>query len=108
MMRLSFSSRAVSIRIGTVDPARMARGEIEAVFARHHDVENEEIEFQAFELGARVRAVSAVRDPVTFAEQKARQQRADAAIVVDDEQMRRVVGRIGRRHGGRGHAAATS
>ena len=27
--------------------------EIEAIFARHHDVENKQIEMKAFELGAR-------------------------------------------------------
>ena len=57
-MRLSFSSRAVSIRIGTADRVRMRAGKIESALARHHHIENEEIEFQAVELGAGVRAPS--------------------------------------------------
>jgi hypothetical protein len=39
-------------------------------------------------------------DTVTLTEQKSRQKRADAAVVVDYQQMRSIVGRIGgwRRH----------
>ena len=57
-MRLSAASRAVSIRIGTVDVGADGAREIEAVFARHHDVEDEQVEIQAFELGARLGARS--------------------------------------------------
>ena len=59
-MRLSAASRAVSIRIGTLGTAADRLGEIEAGFARHHHVEDQQIEAQAVELGARVAAVSAV------------------------------------------------
>ena len=90
-MRLSVSSRAVSIRIGTAERADRSR-EIEAVLARHHDVEDEQIETQAVELGARLRGVVGGGDAIAFGGQKAREQVADAAVVVDDEQMRRVVG----------------
>ena len=97
MIRLSFSSRAVSIRIGTARCGANAAGEIEAAFARHHHVEDEKIELQAGELGAGIERGFRRRDAVAFAQQKARQQRADAAIVVDDEKVRRIVGRILRR-----------
>ena len=59
-MRLSASPRAVSIRIGTVEDAAQRAREFEAGLARHHHVEDQEIEAQAFELGARIAAVSAV------------------------------------------------
>ena len=39
---------------------RIDLGEIETGFARHHDVEDEQIETQTFELGARIGRVSAV------------------------------------------------
>ena len=54
-MRLSASSRAVSIRIGTDDVLADRLREIEAGLARHHHVEDQEIEAQAAELGARLR-----------------------------------------------------
>ncbi len=93
MIRLSFSSRAVSIRIGTRRAGANGAGEIEAVLARHHDVEDQEIEFEAFELGSRLERSLGGRNTVALTEQKARQQRTDAAVVIDNEQMRRVVGR---------------
>ncbi len=77
----------------------MRAGEIEAVLARHHHVENEQIEAQAGELGARVGRGLGGGDAIAFAEQEARQQVANAAVVVDDQQMRRVVGGLARRFG---------
>src|SRR6185437_4492656 len=51
---------------------------------------------KAFELGARLARRFGGGDAIAFAEQKAREQRADAAVVVDDKQMRRIIGGIGR------------
>ena len=48
---------------------------------------------QAVELGARFGRIVGGGDAVAFGGEKARQQVADAPVVVDDEQMRRVVGR---------------
>ena len=50
--------------------------------------------FKPGKLGARVGCRIRSRDAVAFAEQEARQQRANAAVVIDDEKVRRVVGRI--------------
>jgi len=53
------------------------------------------------EMGAGVVGAHRRGDAVALAEKKAQQQRADTAVVVDDEQVRRVVGRIrgvSRRH----------
>ena len=66
--------------------------EIEAAFARHHHVEDQKIEAQAGELGARIRGVVGRRDPIAFRIEITRQQIADAPIIVDDKEMRRVDG----------------
>ena len=92
-MRLSFSSRAVSIRIGTAS-RRECAGQIEPVLARHHHIENQEIEIEPFELGPRFARRFGGGDPIAFAQEKAREQRADAAIVVDNKQMWGVIGGI--------------
>ena len=72
-------------------------GEIEAGFAGHHDVEDQQIEMQAEQLGAGVAGAHRGGDAIAFAGEKARQQIADAAVVVDQQQMRGVVGRLRRR-----------
>jgi hypothetical protein len=72
-------------------------GEIEAGFAGHHDVEDQQIEMQAEQLGAGVGGARRGGDAIALAGQKARQQIADAAVVVDQQQMRGVVGRLRRR-----------
>jgi hypothetical protein len=53
-MRLRASSRAVSMMIGTLEDARRSRASSKPVLARHHDVEDQQIEAQPFELGARI------------------------------------------------------
>ena len=75
-------------------------GELEAGLARHHHVEYEQVERQAFELGARVHGVVRRGDAIALGKQEARQQIADAPVVVDHEQMRRIVGKRDR---GSGH-----
>src|SRR6185437_10793261 len=59
---------------------------------------------QAVELGARVARTHGRGDAIAFAAQEARQQIADAAIVVDEEDVRRVVRGLGggRTRGSRG------
>ena len=79
-------------RRGCADEA----GEIEPGFTRHHHVEDQEIEMQAEQLGAGVAGAHRRGDAVAFAAEKARQQAADAAIVVDQQHMRGVVGRLRR------------
>ena len=68
-------------------------GEVEAALARHHHVEDQEIELQAVQLGARFDRGFGGGDAVALAVKIARQQIANAPVVVDDEQMRSVVGR---------------
>ena len=95
-MRLSASWRAVSITIGTARGLADEAGEIEAGLAGHHDVEDEQIEMQAGELGARVARAHRGGDAIALAAEEARQQIADAAVVVDQQEMRGVVGRLQR------------
>src|SRR3981081_43469 len=55
---------------------------------------------QAEQFGARVNGARRRGDAIAFAAEKARQQVADAAVVVDQQQMRGVVGRLQRRSHG--------
>ena len=73
-------------------PAQRSR-KIKAGFPGHHDIEDQEIEGKAVELGAGVGGVVRGGDAVAFAPQIARQQVADAAVVVDHQEMRGVVGK---------------
>src|SRR6185312_6498059 len=75
-------------------------------FAGHHDVEDQKVEMQTVELGAGIARARGCRDPVTLATEKARQEIADAAVVINQQQMRGVVGglrRGSRSHGCQGH-----
>ncbi len=74
--------------------------ELEAGLARHHHVEYEQIEREASKLGARIRRIVGRGDAIALAVQEAREQVADATVVVDHEQMRRIVGK---RERGLGH-----
>ncbi|MFT3878463.1 MAG: hypothetical protein QM703_02250 [Gemmatales bacterium] len=53
--------------IGTCDATPDRAREIEAGFARHHHVEDQQIEMQAFELGARIRRRLRGGDAIAFA-----------------------------------------
>ena len=66
--------------------------EVEAGLARHHHVEHEQVEGQAPELGARIARAVRRGDAIALAMQEAREQIADAAVVVDHEEVRGVVG----------------
>ncbi len=57
---------------------------------------------QAQQLRARIAGACGGGDAIAFAGEEARQQIADAAVVVDQQQMRRIVGRFCRRAGERG------
>ena len=91
-MRLSVSERAVSMRIGTLHRLAQALGELQPVLARHHHVDDEEIESQPGELPARLLGVAGAGHAKAVAAEIAREQVADARVVVDDEEVRRVVG----------------
>ena len=87
-MRSSGSARAVSIRIGTWEVSRNDFAKVEAGFARHHHVEHQQIEGQAVEFGAGFSGVLCRGDAITFPLEKARQQIANAPVIVDHQQMR--------------------
>ena len=86
-MRCSGSARAVSIRIGTCEFAPERAGEVEAGFMRHHHVENEQIEGEAAHGGARGGRIDGRGHAEAVLLQIAGEQVADAAVVVDDEDM---------------------
>jgi hypothetical protein len=78
-------------------------GEIETRLARHHDVEHDEVERKAAEPGARRRGVAGGGDAKTIFRQVALQQVAQPPVVVDDQDMRRLVAGLLGPRGGRGH-----
>ena len=63
-----------------------------AVLARHHHVDDEQIEGEAGEPLARFGGVAGDGDAEAVVAEVAREQHADALVVVDDEEVRRVVG----------------
>ena len=73
-------------------------GEIETGLTRHHHVENKQIETQADQLGARVGRGLGRADAIALAGEEARQQVTDAAVVIDYQQMRRIVRKRGGLH----------
>ena len=93
-MRLSFSSRAVSMRIGTADPARiaLARSKPFSPGIMTSRMRRSKLSPSSLALASRERFRSG--DAIALPDQKTRQQNADAAIVVNDEQVGRVVGRV--------------
>ena len=92
-MRCGASVRAVSIRIGTAEVRRSACGEFEPALARHHHVDDEEVEGEQRQLPARLRRRCRGGDAKAVRAEEALQQRADAHVVVDDEEVGRVVAR---------------
>ena len=94
-MRLSASSRAVSIRIGTLEDVRRSRAKSKPVSPGIITSRISRSKRRPVELGARLGRGLRGGDAIAFGQQEARQQVADAAVVVDHEQMRRVVGERG-------------
>jgi hypothetical protein len=66
--------------------------EFKAAFARHHDVEYQQIEIEPGKACPRIGRGFRRCHAVPFALQIARQQAADAPVVIDDQEMGRVVG----------------
>ncbi len=67
-------------------------GIVEAGLARHHHVEHEGVEHEALGLGPRLRGARGRRHPVAVLAQEAGEEIAQAPVVVDHEDVRRVVG----------------
>ena len=74
-------------------------GQREAAFAGHHDVEDDEIKTEPAHGGAGGGGVGGGRDTEAVFEQIARQQIADALVVVNYKHMRGVIGERLRRDG---------
>ena len=91
-MRCSGSACAVIMQIGNVGDRLELAGKIEAAFAGHHDVEDDDVEGEAAHGCARAGRIVRGRDAEALVEQVAGQQGANALVVVDDQDMRGVVG----------------
>ena len=63
------------------------RSEIEAVFARHHHVEDQAVEVDALDQGARLGGVGRSRDEEPLLGEEAVQEASEPRIVVDDQEM---------------------
>ena len=70
-------------------------GQLEAVLARHHHVEDQQVEVESFELGPGIGRAVGSGDAIAFSHQKPRQEIADAPVVIHDQKVRRVVGKGG-------------
>src|SRR5262249_4128448 len=68
--------------------------EIETGLTGHHHVEDQEIEMQADELCPSIGRTLRRGDTIALSYEKTRQQAADAAVVVDQQEVERIVGRL--------------
>ena len=68
-----------------------APAHLEAVQAREHDVEHDEVEGRLAEAGERLAAVGGLHDLVAVLAQREREQRLDRLLVVDEEDAGRVL-----------------
>src|SRR4029077_2992859 len=69
-----------------------AAGELHAALAGHHDVENDDVEGKPAHGGARADGIGGRGDAEAVLEQVARQQVPNALIVVDNQDVCRIVG----------------
>src|SRR4051794_29327545 len=72
---------------------------LEPVLAGHHDVEHQRVEEDAFRLGACLRRAGGRCYTIAVAGEEPRQQLAQAAIVIDNQHVRRVVRKFGAKLG---------
>ena len=75
--------------IGMFDSARSAPAEREPVLARQHEIEEDEIDPAVGQDLAHGAAVRRGADPEAFFGQRARDEIADLAMIVDDQDVRR-------------------
>ena len=87
--------------IGMFDSARSAPAQRQAVLARQHQVEEDEVDAAVGQHLAHGAAVGRRADPKTFLGQRTRDEIADLAVVVDDQDVR------GALHAGEYRRAAT-
>jgi hypothetical protein len=69
-------------------------GEFEAALSRHHHIDDQEVEGDAGELAARVGGGGGRRNSKAMRAQEAREQGANAHVIVDDQEMRRVIAKL--------------
>ena len=84
-MRSVSSPMAVSMRIGMFELGAQLAADFEAALAGQHQVEDDEIDARRFQHVVHRGRIARREDPVTVLRQKARDQIANLAIVVDDE-----------------------
>ena len=77
---------------GDVHRLPEALGQLHPVLARHHDVDNEEVEGKAGEAPACISRVGGTADAESLPAEITREQTADTAVIVDDEKVRRIIG----------------
>ena len=87
-MRSVSSARAVSRITGTLLVARMIAGQRQPVLARHHDVEQDEVDRISRQHLPRRRRVFRLGDAHAVARQIGGERLADVALVVDQQDMR--------------------
>ena len=78
-----------------MESPRIALARSKPGFPRHHHIQDEQIEVQAFQLGASVSGGLGCGHAIALTGQKPREEIADAAIIIDHQQMRCVVGKRG-------------
>ena len=86
----SSSSRAVSIRIGTLERRAQAPADLEAVQLREHHVENDQVDALLREAVERLLAVVRRHDAEAVARERERQQLLKRLLVVDEKDGRGV------------------
>jgi hypothetical protein len=73
--------------MGTLLPVRSSPAKREAVLSGQHDVENDEIDLGAGQDLHHRAAIGGDRDAIAVLHEKVRQQGADLAVVVDDQEV---------------------
>ena len=86
----SSSPRAVSMMIGTLLSTAQTLAHLEAVEAREHHVEHDEVDRLLAEAAERLLAVARLHDRVAVPLERVREQRLDRFLVVDEEDCRGV------------------
>ena len=91
MTRSTSSPLAVSMMIGTFDSARSVRQSDKSILARQHEIEEDEVDPAVGQDLLHGAAVRRRTDPEALLGQRARDEIANLAMVVDDQDVRRTL-----------------